>query len=177
MAPCCQCQFILCFSALTAIFDRTIEENGLKKTAAKLQKDLIAFSALALGMPTGPVSARHSGGHRIKTGGRVQTISDSGQYHDVGEHRVFRQGTGKDRPDRQALICRKRRHIPISIAAEFSVLQKNPVYDMGLLWKNNFRAGVFGIPSHSDGWDSEDTPSSRLAAVLRCRSLLPAYRS
>ncbi len=35
-----------------SIFDRTIEKNGLKDTAAKLQKGIIAFSPLAQGMLT-----------------------------------------------------------------------------------------------------------------------------
>ena len=35
-----------------SIFDRTIEQNGLKETAAQLQKGIIAFSPLAQGMLT-----------------------------------------------------------------------------------------------------------------------------
>ena len=35
-----------------SIFDRTIEQNGLKETAARLQKGIIAFSPLAQGMLT-----------------------------------------------------------------------------------------------------------------------------
>ena len=41
-----------------SIFDRTIEKNGLKETANRLGKGIIAFSPLAQGRP---VSARHSG--------------------------------------------------------------------------------------------------------------------
>ena len=53
-----------------SIFDRTIEHNGLKKTAEKLRKGIIAFSPLAQGMLTD----RYLGGipedSRIKTDGR-----------------------------------------------------------------------------------------------------------
>lgn len=53
-----------------SIFDRTIEHNGLKKTAAELKKGIIAFSPLAQGMLTD----RYLGGipddSRIKTDGR-----------------------------------------------------------------------------------------------------------
>lgn len=53
-----------------SIFDRTIEENGLKKEAVKRKKGIIAFSPLAQGMLTD----RYLGGipedSRIKTDGR-----------------------------------------------------------------------------------------------------------
>ena len=53
-----------------SIFDRTIERNGLKATAKKLNKGIIAFSPLAQGMLTD----RYLGGipedSRIKTDGR-----------------------------------------------------------------------------------------------------------
>ena len=45
------CPFILNQNRYS-IFDRTIEHNGLKETAAKLQKGIIAFSPLAQGMLT-----------------------------------------------------------------------------------------------------------------------------
>ena len=45
------CPFILNQNRYS-IFDRTIEHNGLKDTAAKLQKGIIAFSPLAQGMLT-----------------------------------------------------------------------------------------------------------------------------
>ena len=35
-----------------SIFDRTIEKNGLKDTAKKLEKGIIAFSPLAQGLLT-----------------------------------------------------------------------------------------------------------------------------
>lgn len=35
-----------------SIFDRTIEQNGLKETAARLGKGIIAFSPLAQGLLT-----------------------------------------------------------------------------------------------------------------------------
>ncbi|MDY2627216.1 MAG: aldo/keto reductase [Lachnospiraceae bacterium] len=53
-----------------SIFDRTIEKNGLKETAAKLKKGIIAFSPLAQGL----LSDRYLNGipedSRVKTDGR-----------------------------------------------------------------------------------------------------------
>ena len=43
-----------------SIFDRTIEKNGLKDTAKKLEKGIIAFSPLAQGLLT-PLSERNPG--------------------------------------------------------------------------------------------------------------------
>lgn len=53
-----------------SIFDRTIEKNGLKKTAAKLQKGIIAFSPLAQGMLTDRYLHGIPQDSRIKTDGR-----------------------------------------------------------------------------------------------------------
>ena len=53
-----------------SIFDRTIEKNGLKETARKLQKGIIAFSPLAQGMLTDRYSNGIPADSRIATDGR-----------------------------------------------------------------------------------------------------------
>lgn len=53
-----------------SIFDRTIENNGLKETAAKLGKGILAFSPLAQGMLTGRYLNGIPEDSRIKTDGR-----------------------------------------------------------------------------------------------------------
>lgn len=53
-----------------SIFDRTIEQNGLKETAVKLKKGIIAFSPLAQGMLTGRYLHGIPNDSRIKTDGR-----------------------------------------------------------------------------------------------------------
>ncbi len=53
-----------------SIFDRTIEHNGLKKTAEKLRKGIIAFSPLAQGMLTDRYLDGIPEDSRIKTDGR-----------------------------------------------------------------------------------------------------------
>lgn len=53
-----------------SIFDRTIESNGLKKTAAKLGKGIIAFSPLAQGMLTNRYLNGIPEDSRIRTDGR-----------------------------------------------------------------------------------------------------------
>ena len=53
-----------------SIFDRTIERNGLKDTAAKLQKGIIAFSPLEQGMLTSRYLNGVPEDSRIKTDGR-----------------------------------------------------------------------------------------------------------
>ncbi len=53
-----------------SIFDRTIERNGLKETAAKLQKGIIAFSPLAQGMLTDRYLHGIPADSRIRTDGR-----------------------------------------------------------------------------------------------------------
>ena len=45
-----------------SIFDRTVEQNGLKETAAKLHKGIIAFSPTGSGHADGPVSPWNSRG-------------------------------------------------------------------------------------------------------------------
>lgn len=53
-----------------SIFDRTIENNGLKETADRLQKGIIAFSPLAQGMLTDRYLHGIPADSRIKTDGR-----------------------------------------------------------------------------------------------------------
>lgn len=53
-----------------SIFDRTIEENGLKETADKLGKGIIAFSPLAQGLLTDRYLDGIPSDSRIKTDGR-----------------------------------------------------------------------------------------------------------
>lgn len=53
-----------------SIFDRTIENNGLKETAAKLKKGIIAFSPLAQGMLTDRYLNGIPADSRVKTDGR-----------------------------------------------------------------------------------------------------------
>lgn len=58
-----------------SIFDRTIENNGLKETANKLQKGIIAFSPLAQGMLTDKYLHGIPSDSRIKTDGRFLKAS------------------------------------------------------------------------------------------------------
>ena len=53
-----------------SIFDRTIEQNGLKETAAKLHKGIIAFSPLAQGLLTDRYLHGIPEDSRIRTDGR-----------------------------------------------------------------------------------------------------------
>lgn len=53
-----------------SIFDRTVERNGLKETAARLHKGIIAFSPLAQGMLTNRYLHGIPTDSRIKTDGR-----------------------------------------------------------------------------------------------------------
>ncbi len=53
-----------------SVFDRTIEHNGLKETASRLQKGIIAFSPLAQGMLTDRYLHGIPKDSRIKTDGR-----------------------------------------------------------------------------------------------------------
>lgn len=64
-----RCPFIINQNRYS-IFDRTIEKNDLKKTAAKLQKGIIAFSPLAQGMLTDRYLHGIPEDSRIKTDGR-----------------------------------------------------------------------------------------------------------
>lgn len=64
-----KCPFIINQNRYS-IFDRTIENNGLKKTAEKLQKGIIAFSPLAQGMLTDRYLKGIPKDSRIRTDGR-----------------------------------------------------------------------------------------------------------
>ena len=64
-----KCPFIINQNRYS-IFDRTIEQNGLKETSAKLQKGIIAFSPLAQGLLTNRYLCGIPEDSRIKTDGR-----------------------------------------------------------------------------------------------------------
>lgn len=64
-----KCPFIINQNRYS-IFDRTIENNGLKETAAKLKKGIIAFSPLAQGMLTDRYLNGIPEDSRVKTDGR-----------------------------------------------------------------------------------------------------------
>ena len=69
------CPFILNQNRYS-IFDRTIEHNGLKDTAAKLQKGIIAFSPLAQGMLTDRYLHGIPADSRVHTDGRFLKEKD-----------------------------------------------------------------------------------------------------
>lgn len=64
-----KCPFIINQNRYS-IFDRTIENNGLKETSAKLQKGIIAFSPLAQGLLTNRYLDGIPEDSRVKTDGR-----------------------------------------------------------------------------------------------------------
>ena len=70
-----RCPFIINQNRYS-IFDRTIERNGLKQTAARLQKGIIAFSPLAQGMLTDRYLHGIPADSRIKTDGRFLHAAD-----------------------------------------------------------------------------------------------------
>ena len=70
-----RCPFIINQNRYS-IFDRTIERNGLKQTAARLQKGIIAFSPLAQGMLTDRYLHDIPEDSRIKTDGRFLHAAD-----------------------------------------------------------------------------------------------------
>ena len=64
-----RCPFIINQNRYS-IFDRTIEQNGLKETSAALKKGIIAFSPLAQGMLTDRYLHGIPEDSRVKTDGR-----------------------------------------------------------------------------------------------------------
>ena len=70
-----RCPFIINQNRYS-IFDRTIEQNGLKESAARLQKGIIAFSPLAQGMLTDRYLHGIPEDSRIKTDGRFLHAED-----------------------------------------------------------------------------------------------------
>ena len=64
-----KCPFIINQNRYS-IFDRTIENNGLKETSGKLQKGIIAFSTLAQGLLTNRYLNGIPEDSRVKTDGR-----------------------------------------------------------------------------------------------------------
>lgn len=69
-----RCPFIINQNRYS-IFDRTIENNGLKETAVRLKKGIIAFSPLAQGILTDRYLKGIPEDSRIKTDGRFLTAS------------------------------------------------------------------------------------------------------
>lgn len=69
-----KCPFIINQNRYS-IFDRTIENNGLKKTAKELNKGIIAFSPLAQGMLTDRYLNGIPNDSRVKTDGRFLNAS------------------------------------------------------------------------------------------------------
>lgn len=69
-----KCPFIINQNRYS-IFDRSIEENGLKDTSRELQKGIIAFSPLAQGMLTDRYLHGIPADSRIASGGRFLTKS------------------------------------------------------------------------------------------------------
>lgn len=70
-----RCPFIINQNRYS-IFDRTIEQNSLKESAARLQKGIIAFSPLAQGMLTDRYLHGIPEDSRIKTDGRILHAED-----------------------------------------------------------------------------------------------------
>lgn len=89
-----KCPFIINQNRYS-IFDRTIEENGLKETAAKLEKGIIAFSPLAQGLLTDRYLNGIPEDSRIKTDGRFlkefalsqQRLTQIQQLHELARQR------------------------------------------------------------------------------------------
>ena len=63
------CPFVICQNRYS-IFDRTIEQDGLKETAARLHKGIISFSPLAQGLLTNRYLNGIPEDSRVKTDGR-----------------------------------------------------------------------------------------------------------
>ncbi|MCI8852318.1 MAG: L-glyceraldehyde 3-phosphate reductase [Lachnospiraceae bacterium] len=88
-----RCPFIINQNRYS-IFDRTIEKNGLKETAASLKKGIIAFSPLAQGLLTDRYLHGVPGDSRIRTDGRFlkeetvnQRISQIRELHELASQR------------------------------------------------------------------------------------------
>ena len=75
-----RCPFIINQNRYS-IFDRTIEQNGLKESAARLQKGIIAFSPLAQGMLTDRYLHGIPEDSHIKTDGRFLHAADLTEKH------------------------------------------------------------------------------------------------
>ena len=77
-----------------SIFDRNIEENGLKETAAKLKKGIIAFSPLAQGMLTNRYLNGIPADSRIQTDGRFLR-ADALTEEKLGQIRALNELAGQ----------------------------------------------------------------------------------
>ena len=69
------CPFVLCQNRYS-LFDRKIEENGLKETVGKVERGLITFSPLAQGRLTGRYLNGIPADSRIRTDGRYLKEKD-----------------------------------------------------------------------------------------------------
>ena len=80
-----------------SIFDRTIEQNGLKETAARLQKGIIAFSPLAQGMLTDRYLHGIPEDSRIKKDGRFlhETDLTEKRLHQISALNEIASGRGQ----------------------------------------------------------------------------------
>ncbi len=89
-----KCPFIINQNRYS-IFDRTIEQNGLKQTAKELQKGIIAFSPLAQGLLTDRYLKGIPEDSRIRTDGRFlketalteQKLSQIAKLNELAEER------------------------------------------------------------------------------------------
>lgn len=91
-----------------SIFDRTIEQNGLKDTARKLQKGLITFSPLAQGQLTDRYLNGIPADSRIRTDGRYlkeATLAPPPDGADPPPERPGRPTWGESRPDGPGLAA------------------------------------------------------------------------
>ena len=89
-----------------SIFARTIEQNGLKKTAVRLNKGIIAFSPLAQGLLTNRYLNGIPEDSRIRTDGRflkesVITEEKLAQIRTLNKIAAGRDGAGVDTAGRQ----------------------------------------------------------------------------
>ena len=89
-----------------SIFDRTIEQNGLKETAVRLNKGIIAFSPLAQGLLTNRYLNGIPEDSRIRTDGRflkesVITEEKLAQIRTLNKIAAGRDGAGVDTAGRQ----------------------------------------------------------------------------
>lgn len=78
-----------------SIFDRTIEKNGLKDTAKKLEKGIIAFSPLAQGLLTDRYLKGIPEDSRIMTDGRFLKKYCSDRRKTCENQRTERTGSRK----------------------------------------------------------------------------------
>lgn len=91
-----KCPFIINQNRYS-IFDRTIEQNGLKSTATRLEKGIIAFSPLAQGMLTDRYLNGIPADSRIMTDGRFlkQSAVTPGRLEQIRKLNEIAKGRGQ----------------------------------------------------------------------------------